>query len=61
MDNLGFSFQSVKEFVRRGVVDADIKERIDALHRASRFKFQTLPVYHNGLPMALTDETDYYK
>ena len=37
------------------------KERIDALHRASRFKFQTLPVYHNGLPMALTDETDYYK
>jgi NAD+ synthase len=50
-DNLGF---------RRGVVDPAIKERIDALHRASRFKFQTLPVYHNGLPMALTDETDYY-
>ena len=43
-----------------GVVDPAIKERIDALHRASRFKFQTLPVYHNGLPMALTDETDYY-
>ena len=37
-----------------------LEERIDALHRASRFKFQTLPVYHNGLPMALTDETDYY-
>ena len=27
----------------------------------SRFKFQLMPVYHNGLPMALTDETDYYK
>ena len=51
----------MNEYVRRGVVDADIKERIDALHRASRFKFQTLPVYHNGLPMALTDETDYYR
>ena len=60
-DNLGFSYHAVNEYVRRGVVDADIKERIDALHRASRFKFQTLPVYHNGLPMALTDETDYYK
>ena len=59
-DNLGFPYRAVNEYVRRGVVDPDIKERIDALHRASRFKFQTLPVYHNGLPMALTDETDYY-
>ena len=59
-DNLGFTYHAVNEYVRRGVVDADIKERIDALH-PSRFKFQTLPVYHNGLPMALTDETDYYK
>ena len=59
-DNLGFPYRAVNEYVRRGVVDPDIKERIDALHRASRFKFQTLPVYHNGLPMALTDETNYY-
>ena len=59
-DNLGFPYRAVNEYVRRGVVDPAIKERIDALHRASRFKFQTLPVYHNGLPMALTDETDYY-
>lgn len=59
-DNLGFPYHAVNEYVRRGVVDPDIKEHIDALHRASRFKFQTLPVYHNGLPMALTDETDYY-
>ena len=59
-NNLGFPYHAVNEYVRRGVVDPAIKERIDALHRASRFKFQTLPVYHNGLPMALTDETDYY-
>ena len=59
-DNLGFPYHAVNEYVRRGVVDPAIKERIAALHRASRFKFQTLPVYHNGLPMALTDETDYY-
>ena len=60
-DNLGFPYHAVNEYVRRGIVDPAVKERIDALHRASRFKFQTLPVYHNGLPMALTDETDYYK
>ena len=59
-DNLGFPYRAVNEYVRRGVVDPAIKKRIDSLHRASRFKFQTLPVYHNGLPMALTDETDYY-
>ena len=60
-DNLGFTYHAVNEYVRRGVADPAIKEQIDAKHRASRFKFQTIPVYHNGLPMALTDETDYYK
>ena len=59
-DNLGFTYHAVNEYVRRGVVDPAVKERIDALHRASRFKFTTLPVYHNGLPMALTDETNSY-
>ena len=43
------------------MADPAIKEQIDARHRASRFKFQTIPVYHNGLSMALEDETDYYK
>ena len=60
-DNLGFSYHAVNEYVRKGVADPEIKEKIDLLHRASRFKFQLMPVYHNGLPMALTDETDYYK
>lgn len=60
-DNLGFTYHAVNEYVRRGVCDSAIREQIDRKHRTSRFKFQTLPVYHNGLPMALTDETDYYK
>ena len=60
-DNLGFTYHAVNEYVRRGVCDPAIREQIDRKHRTSRFKFQTLPVYHNGLPMALTDETDYYK
>ena len=60
-DNLGFTYHAVNEYVRRGVCDPAIREQIDRKHRTSRFKFQTLPVYHNGLPMALTDETDYYR
>ena len=60
-DNLGFTYHAVNEYVRRGVADPVIKEQIDAKHRASRFKFQTIPVYHNGLPMALEDETNYYR
>ncbi len=59
-DNLGFTYHAVNEYIRRGVVDPEIKEQIDRKHRFSRFKFQTLPVYQNGLPMALEDETDFY-
>ena len=60
-DNLGFTHHAVNEYVRRGVVDPAIKEKIDQKHKASRFKFTTVPVYHNGLPIALEEETDYYK
>lgn len=60
-DNLGFTYHAVNEYVRRGVCDPEVQKQIDAKHRASRFKFRTLPVYHNGLPMAIEDETDYYK
>ena len=60
-DNLGFTYHAVNEYIRKGEVDPAIKEQIDAKHRASRFKFATIPVYHNGLPMALEEETDYYK
>ena len=61
-DNLGFSYHAVNEYIRRGVCpDEAVREKIDRMHRASRFKFQTIPVYHNGLPMALEEETDYYK
>lgn len=57
---LGFTYHAVNEYVRKGIVDPKIKERIDYKHAVSRFKFETIPVYHNGLPMALKDETKYY-
>ena len=61
-DNLGFSYHTVNEYIRRGVCpDEAVREKIDRMHRTSRFKFQTLPVYHNGLPMVIEDGTNYYK
>ena len=59
-DNLGFTYHAVNEYVRRGVCDPAIREQIDRKHRTSRFKFQTLPVYQNGLPIVLEEPTDYY-
>ena len=61
-DNLGFTYHAVNVYVRSGVCeDEAIKTKIDRLHRASRFKFQTIPVYHNGLPMCLPDTAGFYK
>ena len=60
-DNLGFSYHAVNEYVRKGVADPAIKEQIDHKHHVSRFKFQTIPVYHNGLPIVIEDGTDFYK
>lgn len=60
-DNLGFSYHAVNEYIRKGVAEPEIKEKIDQKHRASRFKFETIPVYHNGLPIAIEDGTDFYK
>ena len=59
-DNLGFTYHAVNEYIRKGEVDPAIKEQIDRKHKISRFKFQTLPVYQNGLPIVLPEETDYY-
>ena len=62
-DNLGFTYHAVNEYIRRGVwSDEEIRaDRSTRSTAASRFKFQTLPVYHNGLPMVIEDGTDYYK
>ena len=61
-DNLGFRYHAVNVYVRTGVCeDEEIRAKIDRLHRLSRFKFQTIPVYHNGLPLCLPDTAGFYK
>ena len=60
-DNLGFTYHAVNEYIRKGICDEETKAKIDRKHRTSRFKFETIPVYHNGLPMVIEDGTDFYK
>lgn len=59
-DNLGFTYHAVNEYIRKGICDEETKAKIDHKHRISRFKFETIPVYHNGLPMMIEDSTDFY-
>ena len=59
-DNLGFTYHAVNEYIRKGICDEETRAKIDRKHRASRFKFETIPVYHNGLPMVIEDGTDFY-
>lgn len=43
-DNLGFTYAVLDRYIREGVCeDAEIKEKIDRMHRASRFKFELMP------------------
>ena len=60
-DNLGFSYHAVNEYIRKGIAEESIQKQIDHKHKISRFKFQTIPVYHNGLPIVIEDGTDFYK
>jgi NAD+ synthase len=60
-DNLGFSYHAVNEYIRKGEAEAEIRAQIDRRHKASRFKFELMPVYHNGLPIVIEDGTDFYR
>lgn len=47
---LGFSYAVLDRYIREGVCeDTAIKDRIDRLHRANRFKLEVLPVFASGL------------
>ena len=47
---LGFSYAVLDRYIREGVCeDTEIKDRIDRMHRANRFKLEVLPVFESGL------------
>ena len=47
---LGFSYAVLDRYIREGdCEDPAIREKIDELHRANRFKLELLPVFESGL------------
>lgn len=44
--NLGFTYRTLNEYIRTGVCDdTQVKERIDAKHKANLFKLMPMPVF----------------
>jgi len=44
--NLGFTYRALNEYIRTGVCsDPQVKERIDAKHKANLFKLMPMPVF----------------
>lgn len=60
-DVLGFSYETLNTYIRTGQIDdPETKATIDRMHRASRFKFQTITMYPAGLPIKAHDLIGLY-
>lgn len=45
-DNLGFTYAVLDKYIRTGICEnAETKEKIDRMHKASRFKLELMPVF----------------
>lgn len=60
-EKLGFSYEVLNRYIRTGEIDdASVKEKIDRMHRYSRFKFQTMPMYPAPFPIRAEDIANIY-
>lgn len=49
-DNFGFSYEVLNKYIREGKIeDPGVKNKIDSMHRSSRFKYQAIPIFDPGL------------
>lgn len=50
-DKLGFTYEALDKYIRTGQIeDKAVKERIDAMHRASEFKREIMAAFNAGVP-----------
>ena len=52
---LGFTYDTLNEYIRFGKVPEDVRPSIDRLHRVSRFKFLGIPMFDSELPILADD------
>lgn len=51
-DILGFSYETLNKYIREGIIpEQSIKEKIDKMHKESRFKFDVMPTFPVNLPI----------
>lgn len=61
-DIFGFTYETLNRYIREGICeDEDTKKRIDDMHKFSRHKFLTIPMFDSKLPIEPDDIADVYK
>lgn len=58
----GFSYQVLNKYIREGICEDEvIKQKIDAMHKYSRHKFLTIPMFNPTLSIGANDIANVYK
>ena len=61
-DIFGFTYEVLNKYIRRGICeDKNIRKKIDDMHRYSRHKFLTIPMFQPSLPIEANDIANIYK
>jgi NAD+ synthase len=61
-DVFGFTYEVLNRYIREGICeDENIKKRIDNMHRYSRHKFLTIPMFQPFFPIEAKDIANIYK
>lgn len=61
-DVFGFSYEVLNRYIREGICeDENIKKKIDRMHKYSRHKFATIPMFQPSLPIGANDIGNIYK
>ena len=55
-ENLGFTYAELDHYLRTGILDdPEVKQRIDRLHAANRFKLQIMPAFDPQIRVCPSD------
>lgn len=61
-DIFGFSYDVLNKYIRQGIIENNtIKEKIDNMHKFSRFKFLPIPMFSPRLPIKANDIANIYE
>lgn len=60
-DVLGFTYDELNAYIRYGEVTDELRDKIDRLHRISRFKFEGITMFDSGLPIVAEDIAHIYQ